>query len=346
MPGGFTQKQFDDALGGIIADKSRAGHASVRVVALELNRVVVGSSNANRIPMACKAMWKLADKTPHRVVRRTPSGQSSTLEIHYDLDTSARATPPSVRPKPGRVDSPGSQTTTLGHVRRASSLGRRAQLPCADLYLIACAARRGVTRTAARELYSSASFRKARACVELTGRPWAILSAKYGLLWPDDVVAPYEKKLDWGESRAWSERVVTALEPHLNGVSSVVFLAGDVYRRHIAADLGERGIRVLVPMKGLRKGEQNAWLSACLAQSDSVTSGRLAEILTSDFYRDRLDLTSRGYGDGLPLGADAGSRRCAQAQRRTRRHRTFRAPLPNLRFSHGPGTKLHPPMAV
>ena len=190
---------------------------------------------------------------------------------------------------------------THGHIHRNADTGRSAYLPHADLYLIACAKRKRGTRAAARDLYLSASFKKARACVERTGRPWAILSARHGLLWPDDIIGPYEKMLGRGESRAWSEKVLAALEPHLEGVSSVVFLAGAIYRHHIADNLRERGIRVIVPMEGLRQGEQAAWLSACLAQSHSVTPGCLAEMLASDFYEDLLDLSSRGLAAGSPL---------------------------------------------
>ena len=300
MPNGFTQKQFDDALAAIIADHSRAGNARGRIVARDLHRAVVSGGKANRMPMACKAMWKLAGKMSHTVVHRTPSGQSSTLEIDYHLDTSDAPAHRLARPDPGRADPPGSQETTHGHVHPIASAGRLAYLPNADLYLVACAKRKRSTQATARELYLSASFKKARTCVERTGRPWAILSAKHGLLWPDDVVAPYEKKLRSGESRAWSEKVLAALEPHLEGVSSVVFLAGAVYRHHIAADLRERGIRVVVPMERLTQGQQNAWLSACLAQSHTVAPSRLAEMLASDFYGDHLDLSSRGAAAGSP----------------------------------------------
>ena len=89
MSRSFTQNQFDDALVAIIAYRSRAGNVRGRVVARDLHRAVVGGSNANRMPMACKAMWKLADKMSHTVVHRTPSGQSSTLEIDHHLDAPA-----------------------------------------------------------------------------------------------------------------------------------------------------------------------------------------------------------------------------------------------------------------
>ena len=92
---------------------------------------------------------------------------------------------------------------------------------------------------------------KARDIVERTGRRGAILSARHGLLWPEDVVALYDKKLAKDESGAWRDKILAALESHLKDVSSVAFLAGAVHRHHIAANLRERGIDVVVPMEGL-----------------------------------------------------------------------------------------------
>ena len=293
----FTQKQFDDALTNIIADHSHAGKARGPIVARDLHRSVVGSSGANRMPMACRAMWKLADVMPHTVVHRTRSGQSSSLEIHYHLDPSAATAHSAAKTHPSRAATVNSRTSA-DRVHRFAEKGRPASLPRADLYLVSCAKSKRDVRAAARDLYRSATFRKSRACVERTGRPWAILSAEHGLLWPDDVIAPYERQLQERDSRTWSRKVLAALEPHLAGVSTVVFLAGLRYRRHIAADLRARGIRVLIPMEGLSQGKQIAWLSACLAQSRAATPGHLAEMLAGDFYGDRLDLYSRGATQG------------------------------------------------
>lgn len=297
MPGSFTQKQFDDALTAIVADHSRAGQARSPIVARDLHRIVVTGSSAKRMPMACRAMWKLATVMPHTVVRRTRSGQSSSLEIHYHLDASVAPALP-----PRRSSLAAQPPPTHGRRQRAAPTAspKRADLPRADLYLVACAKLKRGVRAAAKDLYQSPHFRKARACVERTGRPWAILSAKHGLLWPSDVIVHYERKLKASESRAWSGKVLAELEPHLEGVSTVVILAGLLYRHHLAADLRARGIRVLVPMEGLSQGKQSAWLSACLARSHAATPSHLAEILASDFYGDRLNLTSRTTTGGSP----------------------------------------------
>ncbi|MCY3837912.1 MAG: hypothetical protein OXH09_04565 [Gammaproteobacteria bacterium] len=175
------------------------------------------------------------------------------------------------------------------------------------------------TPAPANELYVSAWFKKARACVERTGRRWAVLSAKHGLVWPDEIVAPYDKKLRAGESRAWSERVLVDLAPHLGGVSRVAFLAGSVYRRHLADGLRRRGIDVQVPMEGLDWGSQGAWLRDCLAAPPAVDAARIAEALAGDFYGDGLDLSSRPGAAGSPWSRMPERERAqAEGQRRGR----------------------------
>ena len=62
----------------------------------------------------------------------------------------------------------------------------------------------------------------------------------------------------------WSHKVMSALDPRLAGVGSVVIFAGMKYREFLIPALRERAIEVCVPMKGLRNGEQlrqlNRWL--------------------------------------------------------------------------------------
>ena len=90
---------------------------------------------------------------------------------------------------------------------------------------------RGKKRSApapARDLYTSDLFNKARAYVERTDKPWLVLSAKYGLVHPNDVIAPYDLTLNTmrvADRRRWASRVLTQLEPHLDGIGSIIFLA-------------------------------------------------------------------------------------------------------------------------
>ena len=103
--------------------------------------------------------------------------------------------------------------------------------------------------------------------VEKMGCSWRILSAKYYLVHPGEEIRPYEKTLNTirvKERRAWADRVLAELEPCLVGVDTVVFLAGKPYREFLEPSLRQRGLQVRVPMRGLRLGQQLAWLDACV----------------------------------------------------------------------------------
>src|SRR5215218_2276165 len=70
----------------------------------------------------------------------------------------------------------------------------------------------------AAELFRSAGFARAREHAARSGLPWFVLSAKHGLLEPDDVVAPYV--LELGDSypvyrSAWGEWVAAQLGERL-----------------------------------------------------------------------------------------------------------------------------------
>ena len=132
------------------------------------------------------------------------------------------------------------------------------------IHLVSCAARKQPVPAPAKCLYTSALFRKARSHVVGTSLPWFILSAEYGLVRPDEVIAPYDRTLNTmsvADRRRWARRVLMQLESHLEGVTEVVFLAGLRYREFLTPSLHRRGLLVSVPMQGFRIGEQLRWLS-------------------------------------------------------------------------------------
>lgn len=87
-PRKFTQEEFANELNRILDEERTAGRNTCRVVAHDLHRRVVGGSQPNRMVMACNAMWKLWERQgsrPDRIIRTTPSGRSTTIEIEYRL---------------------------------------------------------------------------------------------------------------------------------------------------------------------------------------------------------------------------------------------------------------------
>jgi cytoplasmic iron level regulating protein YaaA (DUF328/UPF0246 family) len=110
-------------------------------------------------------------------------------------------------------------------------------------------------------MYTSALFQKMMACAEsLKPKRIFILSAKYGLLTPDDVIEPYEqtlKKMKTAERRLWAQKVISALRQSCDlDTDQFVFLAGKPYRDNLVPCLR----RYAVPMEGLAFGKQLQWL--------------------------------------------------------------------------------------
>ena len=135
------------------------------------------------------------------------------------------------------------------------------------IHLLSCVGQKQSSPAPARDLYTSSWFRKARSYADTTGQPWFVLSAKHGLVHPDRVISPYDLTLNSipvAGRRHWASTVLTQLEPHLDGVESIVILAGQRYREFLESSLRSRGLAVCVPMVGMRIGEQLRWLNKML----------------------------------------------------------------------------------
>ena len=147
------------------------------------------------------------------------------------------------------------------------------------VFLVSCVAEKQECPTPAKELYLSPLFQKSRKLVEATKCPWFILSAKHGLLHPDEVIYPYnetlnkmpqEKRKAWEERvKAWAEKVKAQMDNNLPDAKTVVILAGKNYYECLTPYLEERfgpaNIKIL--MEGMRIGERLSWLNSAEAKS-------------------------------------------------------------------------------
>lgn len=128
-----------------------------------------------------------------------------------------------------------------------------------DICLVACGSKKLPFAAEARDLYDSALFKKSRAMAERSFDRWFILSAKHGLVEPHAMLEPYNltlNELGVAERRAWADRVWGALLRYVVPGDTVTFLAGQRYREFLAPWLQAKGVRTLVPLEGLRIGEQ------------------------------------------------------------------------------------------
>ena len=112
--------------------------------------------------------------------------------------------------------------------------------------------------------FPSDLFSKAYAYAEQKYDFVAILSAKYGLLFPNDEIEPYDLTLNnMGvlERREWAKKTFTQMKNklQLKDFDKIFFHAGKKYREHLIPKLENLGVKCEIPLKGLRFGEQLAW---------------------------------------------------------------------------------------
>jgi len=91
-----------------------------------------------------------------------------------------------------------------------------------------------------------------------------ILSTKYGLLSLDRMIKPYDKtlnKMKAAEIKSWSEKVFNEIKSKfiIEEIRKIYFHAGIQYRKYLIPKLREIGVDCIVPLEGLRIGEQLAW---------------------------------------------------------------------------------------
>lgn len=132
------------------------------------------------------------------------------------------------------------------------------------VYLVGCGKQKRPLRAAAGELYTGSLFRAARQLVEARSAMWRILSARYGVLRPETVIDPYERRLPTrpSEVELWAASAATSLtsDPELRVGFDVVCLAGREYADPVCAVLEARGVRCMQPLRGMRLGHRLRWL--------------------------------------------------------------------------------------
>ena len=118
--------------------------------------------------------------------------------------------------------------------------------------LVGCGAAKRDEACPARDMYTSAFFSLKRQYAEQFD-DWYILSAKHGLLDPDEVIDPYDQSIEDVDTATWADQV----EKHLDNLGDVqlVFLCG----RNYWEPLGLSGDTPLTDAGGMF--DQMSWLS-------------------------------------------------------------------------------------
>jgi hypothetical protein len=137
--------------------------------------------------------------------------------------------------------------------------------------LISCASKKLRHPAIAQELYVSSLF---QSCLRYayTLKPDAIfiLSAKYGLVALDQRLEPYNDTLNTrhdADIRQWAQSVLQQLRSNVDiECDTVIFLAGEKYRRHLIGHIRHYE----VPLLGLSIGRQLHFLKRALAHASTL----------------------------------------------------------------------------
>jgi uncharacterized protein DUF6884 len=221
--------------------------ADVVIRAGDVHREMALSS---AMPAVCSAIGsrKFEEVSGATIVKRTGPTNGANVYFHFSLTVGLQpARPPSL------VSTFGERSTPTDAVDLTHSIT-----------LVSCVQSKLLYPAPARSLYTSAWFRKARDLVEASGARWFVLSSRYGLVAPETEIAPYDYTLNTlgvAERRLWAAKVLDKLVPEIRDERRVVMLAGARYRKFLIEPLEHQGMKVVVPMEHLRRGEQLGWLT-------------------------------------------------------------------------------------
>jgi hypothetical protein len=141
-----------------------------------------------------------------------------------------------------------------------------------DVIVLGSVKSRRSGRHLAADLFASPLWLGRRCYAERSGLPWFILSARYGLVRPDDVVDSYDVSMDERDAttrRVMGETAVAKLDEAVGGLAGKrVEVHGS--RAHVAAlqrAIEARGGEVVVPLAGLPTGRQLRWYGEVAAST-------------------------------------------------------------------------------
>ena len=188
---------------------------------------------------------------------------------------------------PGFTTSPVKVGESVTFVRRTAAPMTEKPAPAAvavtptrakpGLILVGCVKKKLDAPAPAKDLYTSALFRKERAYAEQAGAPWFILSAEHGLVGPDQTLEPYDLRLSKTSRdyrRAWGARVVEQLRAAVGPLvgMTIEVHAGSAYADAIRGSLMEEGATVVEPLAGLSMGARLAWYGTVTEQVTATAS--------------------------------------------------------------------------
>jgi len=233
------------------------GDRSIRLRAGDVHKEM---NFRQRMPLVCSAIGGNKFRGQYNLVLVNRTGPKQGANVYFEFRVAS-----AIGPRDISVSRNSQKKAMVSNETVVPSAAKVASLTHAGaIYFVSCVGLKRDAPCFARDVYISDWFRKARQYVEQTGRPWFILSAKYGLVAPEQKIEPYDLTLNTmrvARRKEWADTVLRQMDKLLPATSQVVFLAGQRYREFLVGPLKDRGVKIIIPMEGLRIGEQLAWFA-------------------------------------------------------------------------------------
>jgi hypothetical protein len=139
--------------------------------------------------------------------------------------------------------------------------------------LVGCGGQKLAAPAAAKDLYTSTLFKKKRAYVERYCDGWWVISAKHGLLDPEQVIQSYDlslASLTPTDRYRWAFRVAEQVDLQLERGTTIEIHAGNDYALNLSSALHARGFIVLRPLCRVPIGLQLQWYTQQLAKAEEA----------------------------------------------------------------------------
>lgn len=103
----------------------------------------------------------------------------------------------------------------------------------------------------ARYIYTGTQFRVARSVADFSERPWAIVDAKFGLVWPTDLIQPHTVSLSTfsrAQKDLWARSISSALARKFEPTTTrVIFIGTSLYMEPAKPAFEKAGFTVWLP---------------------------------------------------------------------------------------------------
>ena len=133
--------------------------------------------------------------------------------------------------------------------------------------LISCSKSKGGHSDFARNMYVSPLYRKSVMVAEGWGLSFSILSAKYGLIDPEEIIEPYDLTLKGAPKQfksEWARKVDAQIRSSIDPNKQLIVLAGDDYYVPLIEAGAGRPLNFFAPMRGLSLGNRLVFLNQCM----------------------------------------------------------------------------------